>query len=339
MPCLLSCKHEYQKILARELALYGFTVRENGNSWFIVEEDLNALRGKIQLSDLCFSQIMLANPVKISAQSVNSFAAKFEQLFCSAIKNRFIESPLAVLFFSSDSAELAHRLTTIEKTWRNRISRKMPRLGKLLRQKTPNAFIHREGFFVYYSSLSEAFSANSAFIGCQRMAMDNNAPSRSYLKIEEAYALLGHQVRPGDTVVDLGSAPGGWAYSALKRKAKVIAVDKAKLSTAIKTHPNLYHLKQNAFDFTLNNRRRIDWLFCDIIAQADAVLELLTRWVKGKLCRRFIVNLKFGKTDPIALLKKIRSPNFGLESNCSLLKTRQLYHDRQEFTLAGCTLY
>jgi 23S rRNA (cytidine2498-2'-O)-methyltransferase len=278
------------------------------------------------------------NPVKVNAQSVNSFAVSLEQLFCSAIKDRFISAALPVSFFASETEYLSHRLKTIEKAWRNKISRKMPRVGKLLQQKPATAFAYTEGFFVYYAGFSEAFAAQSAFIGCQRMAMDNNAPSRSYLKIEEAYALLGRQPRAGDIVVDLGSAPGGWAYSALKRGAKVIAVDKSRLSVSIAAKANLKHLRQDAFTFTLNSRRTADWLFCDILAQPDTILELLAKWVRSKLCRRFIVNLKFGKTDPIALLRKITNPESGLIRDCSLLRTRQLYHDRQEFTLVGCTL-
>ena len=53
------------------------------------------------------------------------------------------------------------------------------------------------------------------------MADNPAAPSRSYLKIEEAYGILGREPAQGETVADLGAAPGGWSFSAAKRGAKV----------------------------------------------------------------------------------------------------------------------
>ena len=66
-----------------------------------------------------------------------------------------------------------------------------------------------------------AFASTEAFFnGQRRMADDPLAPSRSYLKAEEAYLILGQEPAAGETVADLGAAPGGWSYSAARRGAR-----------------------------------------------------------------------------------------------------------------------
>jgi hypothetical protein len=51
------------------------------------------------------------------------------------------------------------------------------------------------------------------------------APSRAYMKIEEAIATLGIPMLAGETAVEIGSAPGGAAFALLERGLKVCGVD------------------------------------------------------------------------------------------------------------------
>ena len=53
------------------------------------------------------------------------------------------------------------------------------------------------------------------------------------------------------------------------------------------------------------------------------------------LGRRFVVNLKFGRVDPIALLEELRAPASPLLRHAAGLRILHLYHDREEFTLVG----
>ena len=54
-------------------------------------------------------------------------------------------------------------------------------------------------------------------------------PSRAYLKLWEAFTLLGRRPGSGDLCLDLGSSPGGWSWALQKLGARVISVDKAPL--------------------------------------------------------------------------------------------------------------
>ena len=62
------------------------------------------------------------------------------------------------------------------------------------------------------------------------------------------------------------AAPGGWAYSALRRGARVTAVDRAPLLPPAGGHPNLTTVLGNAFTFT-PPARPVDWLLCDVICE------------------------------------------------------------------------
>jgi len=187
----------------------------------------------------------------------------------------------------------------------------------------------RRGLFAYLTGLDRLLvSRQASFGGQRRMADDPQAPSRSYLKVEEAYAVLGAAPKEGETVIDLGAAPGGWSYSAAKRGAKVVAVDNGPLKGGALGHPSIIHRPEDAFKFPAD---KTDWLFCDMVEDPDKVLELVERWLSRRSCRRFIVNLKYGRLDPLPLLRRAKT----LETHCSLWRARHLFHDREELTLVG----
>ncbi|MFH1062111.1 MAG: SAM-dependent methyltransferase [Candidatus Omnitrophota bacterium] len=334
MDLLITCKPNYETILSRELLLRNYSIKERGNCWILAQFPNQSIAE--QEAQLCFSQTILINPVKINASSVNDFAGKLADFFSASMKGNHIENTLPALFLHADIESLSPRAKLVESTWLNKISKKMSRLAKLLKKPDPLSSKPIKGFFVYFSDFNQAFVSEAAIIGaCLRMRMDEKAPSRSYLKAEEAYLLLDCQPQANEQVVDLGAAPGGWTYSALKRNAKVIAIDNARIDKTIEDHPNITHLKQDALKFKPENKLKVDWLFCDIIEQPEIILQVIHAWLKNSWCKKFIVNLKIGRSDPIAIIKKINDPVTGLISYCSILKIRQLYHDRQEITLVG----
>ncbi|MFZ9683327.1 MAG: rRNA methyltransferase, partial [Cephaloticoccus sp.] len=79
-----------------------------------------------------------------------------------------------------------------------------------------------------------------------------------------------------------------------------------------------------------------DWLFCDLVEEPHHVLRhIVEPWLARGWCRRFVVNLKFGRVDPLALLRELRAPGSVLSRLAPGTRIRQLYHDREEFTLTG----
>jgi len=193
------------------------------------------------------------------------------------------------------------------------------------------------GLFVFFADFGRVFVAREAWLGGQRrMADDDAAPSRSYLKIEEAYIVLGREPRSGETVVDLGAAPGGWSYSAAKRGARIIAVDNGLLKGGALNHPLIEHRLEDAFKFAPAAGEVFDWLFCDLVEEPHHVMQnIVAPWLSGGWCRRFVINLKFGHVDSLALLGEVRAEDSPFVRHAANVRIRHLYHDREEFTLVG----
>src|SRR5262249_22824961 len=99
--------------------------------------------------------------------------------------------------------------------------------------------------------------------GAAPVEVDRAPPSRPYQKLEEALAWMGRAPAPGELCVDLGAAPGGWTATALKRGARVVAVDRAPLE--IGPHPDLDTVIGNAF--TYEPPRPADWLLSDVVCE------------------------------------------------------------------------
>lgn len=160
---------------------------------------------------------------------------------------------------------------------------------------------------------------------------DPLAPCRSYYKIEEAWQQTGIFPRKGELCVDLGAAPGGWTWAALKRGARVIAVDAADLKNHVENHPRCEHSLDNGYAFMPG--RTVDWLFCDMIVKPMATLGLLDRWLEQKACRKFVVNVKFRGKQPASILAAVR--DLQEKHQIPQLVVRHLFFDRNEITLIG----
>ncbi|HBR14741.1 MAG TPA: rRNA methyltransferase, partial [Candidatus Omnitrophica bacterium] len=224
METLITCKEGYEKILANEAALYHGKLQTKGRGWIIEQWD-----GDLP-QDLCFAYHILKNPLEVSAVSVNDLSEKLLDLFTSHVKEKRIVEPWPLLFFSCDNELLIHRAKTVEKNWLDKLQKKMSRVAKLSQKGFSDSSKWAEGFFVHLIDFTQALVSFEA-LGArqQRMQMDPQAPSRSYLKIEEAFHIFGCEPGKNDTVIDLGAAPGGWSHSALKRGASVIAIDNGPL--------------------------------------------------------------------------------------------------------------
>lgn len=120
-------------------------------------------------------------------------------------------------------------------------------------------------------------------------------PSRAYLKLWEALTRLGRWPRPGERCLDLGAAPGGWTWVLARLGAQVVAVDKAPLAPATAAMAGVTHRRDSAFALP---PEPVDWLFSDVIAYPDRLLDLVQRWIAAGVTRTIICTIKFqGPTD------------------------------------------
>ena len=183
-------------------------------------------------------------------------------------------------------------------------------------------------------------NSTAALNGIQRVSMVSDAPSRSYLKLAEAFEVFLDQkeqalwLKPGMTAVDLGAAPGGWTWQLVQRGLKVIAVDNGPLKGAAAGHPSIKHLRQDGFRF--RPQRPVDWLVCDMVEQPQRVATLMTEWFIGGLTQRAIFNLKLPMKKRVAALHESLNSMRTALNNKGIryrLEAKQLYHDREEVTV------
>ncbi len=331
---LFLSKPDMQPFLVRELETLGYPVTGRGLGWL---RTAAPAEGAAPLpDDLCFATITMLDPEQLTAASVNAMVGSLSDYFGAAFRGERITEPWPVLFEAASEVGLAGRAGVVEKTWMEQMRGKMSRVFKLAESALPPGEGLRRGLYVYFTAYEQAWVASRfRHWGQRRMRDDPQAPSRSYLKVEEAYGILGCEPGPGESVCDLGASPGGWSWSALQRGARVTAVDNGPMKGGAAGHPQLEHLCEDAFRFQLSRDQRFDWLFCDIIDNPYHILEMVEAWATHGWCRRFVVNLKFGHHDPLALLERLRQPETGLAARCSVFKARHLHHDREEITMVG----
>jgi 23S rRNA (cytidine2498-2'-O)-methyltransferase len=293
--------------------------------------DLNAL-------DLAFAHAVLREPVEVRGESVNALAQQIADFFMKSLRDERVESAWPCVFACpAEIVGLGRRISGVEKAFHETLKKKLSRVAKLAVAGTPRGAGPARGLFVFFSDFGRAFVAREALLGGQRrMADDEAAPSRSFLKVEEAYGVLGREPQPGETVCDLGAAPGGWSYSAAQRGARVVAVDNGPLKGGALGHPQIEHRCEDAFKFKPLEGETFDWLFCDLLEEPHQVLNhIVEPWLARRWCRRFVVNLKFGHVDAMALLAELRAPGSPFVAHADSFRVRHLYHDREELTVVG----
>lgn len=165
--------------------------------------------------------------------------------------------------------------------------------------------------------------------GSAPVAIDRAPPSRAYQKLEEAFAWIGTAPTEGQTCVDLGGAPGGWALTALKRGARVTAVDRAPLEPPAAGHPRLTALIGNAFTF--EPPKPVDWLLCDVVCEPARTLALIARWLDQRWCRQLVVTVKFKGRDGYGVLAEV-TPLFA-RAGWRFARIKQLLHNKNEVTV------
>lgn len=167
--------------------------------------------------------------------------------------------------------------------------------------------------------------------GKARMAVGGDRPSRAARKVEEALHWLGMSPSAGETCVDLGAAPGGWSWALLDKRCRVIAVDPAELRDDVRSHPKLVHEKVSAFGYA--PPEPVDWLFCDMAWRPVEVARMLAKWARRGWARVLVSNVKLPMKQKARVVREVREVVHG--GGWSRVRTRQLYHDRDEITLTA----
>lgn len=217
--------------------------------------------------------------------------------------------------------------------------------GMLLAKENSNrpivhvCFLASDRAFVGYSY---SFNSSPHFMGIPRLKFPSAAPSRSTLKLDEAFIHFipeeeaEQRLSGGLQAVDLGACPGGWTYQLVRRGMFVSAIDNGPMQDELMKSGQVTHFREDGFRYE-PKRKNVYWLVCDMVEKPSRVAELMEQWAIKGWFKEAMFNLKLpmksrykevstilGRMDTI--LKQNGINNFSL-------RCKHLYHDRDEVTV------
>ncbi|ONF45327.1 23S rRNA (cytidine(2498)-2'-O)-methyltransferase RlmM [Marinobacter lutaoensis] len=175
--------------------------------------------------------------------------------------------------------------------------------------------------------------------GAPRLRLPAAAPSRSALKLEEAWKVFLPAGREldylggGKKAVDLGAAPGGWTWQLVRQGMRVVAVDNGPMDPGLMASGLVEHVRADGYRW--RPRRGVDWMVCDIVDQPRKSAALAVTWLAERLCRYTVFNLKLPMKQRYEewLLCRERIEQGLAEADIGYrMRARHLYHDREEIT-------
>ncbi len=192
-----------------------------------------------------------------------------------------------------------------------------------------------------YAGYSYTDNNSPFFMGIPRLKFPADAPSRSTLKLEEAFHVFipknewETRLASGMWAVDLGACPGGWTYQLVKRSMFVHAVDNGAMADSLMETGQVKHHTEDGFKFE-PAKKNVTWLVCDMVEKPSRVAQLMGEWIISGWAKEAIFNLKLpmkGRYDEV--LEDIENLKYFLNDNDVKykLQAKHLYHDREEITV------
>lgn len=176
-------------------------------------------------------------------------------------------------------------------------------------------------------------------MGIPRLKLPASAPSRSALKLEEAWKVLLpqenvlHYLGGGKSAVDLGAAPGGWTWQLVQQGMKVTAVDNGPMDDELMASGMVSHVQDDGYLW--RPKRAVDWMVCDIVDKPRRTAAMVSDWFNLQLCRYSVFNLKLPmkqRYDEWLICRQLLEDRLADAPFGVRLRARQLYHDREEIT-------
>lgn len=343
---LLYCRAGFEKECAQDIAqaaeklgVAGWCKAVPDSAWVLFQPgeagEIALLRKRLAFHELCFARqmVFVTPPLKLSPDN---------RLPPLAEAARALPGPYSGLWLETADTNEAKEMSGFCRKFE-------PHLKKALAQdallKPDNARLPRLHIFftdstTAYAGISQPGNSSNWPMGIPRLRMPREAPSRSTLKLAEALLEMLNeqeraQLRPGRRAVDLGASPGGWTWQLANRGMKVTAVDNGPMDSALMESGLVEHLRADGFTF--RPRHPVDWLVCDMVDKPARVVDLIARWFERGDCRGAIFNLKLPmkrRFEEIQLARAVLQERLSRLEGAWRIVARQLYHDREEITLA-----
>jgi 23S rRNA (cytidine2498-2'-O)-methyltransferase len=178
-------------------------------------------------------------------------------------------------------------------------------------------------------------------MGIPRLKFPHQSPSRSTLKLDEAFLFFipkndwEHRLTSGMNAVDLGSAPGGWTYQLVRRGMMVTAIDNGPMAESLMQTGQVKHKMMDGFKY-IPMKQNVHWLVCDMIEKPTRVAKLMAKWLVNGYCKEAMFNLKLpmkGRYQQVNDDLQIMKDMFNEYNVKYELFAKHLYYDREEVTV------
>jgi len=191
-----------------------------------------------------------------------------------------------------------------------------------------------------YVAISHVDNSANLIMGIPRLRMPGSAPSRSTLKLDEAFNYMlskkeqAEHLQNGMTAVDLGACPGGWTWQLVNRGIRVTAIDNGAMDAKLMAAGLVEHLRKDGFNYV--PEKTVDWLVCDMVEKPMRITQLIVKWINEAYCVNSAFNLKLPMKKRYQMVTECREQlEHALEQTGHYyqLRMKQLYHDREEITV------
>jgi len=188
---------------------------------------------------------------------------------------------------------------------------------------------------------SIAHNSSPHVMGIPRLKFPNKSPSRSTLKLDEAFLYFiprdewDERLTSGMNAVDLGAAPGGWTYQLVRRGMMVTAIDNGPMAESLIETGQVKHKMMDGFKY-IPMKQNVYWLVCDMIEKPQRVAKLMADWLLHGYCKEAIFNLKLpmkGRYQQVNNDLQAIKDAFSHYKVKYELYAKHLYYDREEITV------
>ena len=350
---VLFCRPGFEKECGAEIQekaawneMYGYLeLKKNQGLVFFhlhVSEHGEALMNKLPLNRLIFSrQWFITVTEKIDLPDYNRVEAITE-----ALGNDWQYSDLRMeMADDNDGKSLSKFCRKLSVPLRQAL-----RKNKVLTQKGNNSANDPEGAILHALFLSGqevilgfSLARNSSphVMGIPRLKFPSASPSRSTLKLDEAFLHFiprdewDERLTSGMNAVDLGSAPGGWTYQLVRRGMMVTAIDNGPMAESLMETGQVKHKMMDGFKY-LPMKQNVYWLVCDMIEKPQRVAKLMSEWLLHGHCKEAMFNLKLpmkGRYQQVTNDLQAIKDAFSKHDVKYELYAKHLYYDREEVTV------
>ncbi|AZQ11291.1 23S rRNA (cytidine(2498)-2'-O)-methyltransferase RlmM [Shewanella khirikhana] len=335
------CAAEIQQ-RAAELGVGGF-VKANRDEAFVVfqgfaDDDGDRLAAELPLDSLIFARQMFACGDLLSDLPAEDRVSPLTAALADVARGGElrVETP--------DTNE-AKELSAFCRKFTVPLRQSLRKQGILLDKENPRRPIVHVCFIgpgKAYAGYSLSNNSSPHYMGIPRLKFPADAPSRSTLKLDEAFIHFipreEHEtrLRSGLNAVDLGACPGGWTYQLVRRGMMVHAIDNGPMNHDLMETGQVTHHRADGFKFE-PARRNIYWLVCDMVEKPARVAELMEYWAIQGWFKEAIFNLKLPMKSRYKEVSQILANMHAILKENGInefhLACKHLYHDRDEVTV------